>query len=71
LKINPGSTRPEKTAREMLTACGGKMRVIALITDFSVLDRIIKHVKLSFVAEKPPRPAVNIFRDLLLARRSR
>lgn len=55
----------------MLTACGGKMRVIALITDFSVLDRIIKHVKLSFVAEKPPRPAVNIFRDLLLARRSR
>jgi len=34
--------------------CGGKMRVIAFITEFSVVDRIINHLKLTFVAEKPP-----------------
>ena len=30
------------------------MRVIAFITEFSVVDRIINHLKLTFVAEKPP-----------------
>jgi len=34
--------------------CGGKMRVIAFITEFSVVDRIINHLKLTFVASKPP-----------------
>jgi hypothetical protein len=34
--------------------CGGTMKVIAFITDFQVVDRIIDHLKLTFVAEKPP-----------------
>jgi hypothetical protein len=34
--------------------CGGTMKVIAFITEFSVVDRIINYLKLTFVAEKPP-----------------
>ena len=34
--------------------CGGTMKVVAFITDFPVVDRIINHLKLSFVAERPP-----------------
>jgi hypothetical protein len=34
--------------------CGGKMKVIAFITEYAVVDRIIDHLKLTFVADKPP-----------------
>jgi transposase len=34
--------------------CGGMMKVIAFLTDYSVVDRIINHLKLTFVAAKPP-----------------
>ena len=34
--------------------CGGTMKVIAFITDYQAVDRIIDHLKLTFVAEKPP-----------------
>ena len=34
--------------------CGGRMKVIAFITDYRAVDRIIDHLKLTFVAEKPP-----------------
>jgi hypothetical protein len=34
--------------------CGGQRKVVALITDFQAVDRIIDHLKLVFVAEKPP-----------------
>jgi len=30
------------------------MKVIAFITDYQAVDRIIEHLKLRFVAEKPP-----------------
>ncbi len=30
--------------------CGGMMKIVAFITDFSVVDRIIDHLKLTFVA---------------------
>ena len=30
--------------------CGGQMKVIAFITDYQVVDRIIDHLKLKFVA---------------------
>jgi hypothetical protein len=30
------------------------MKVIAFITDYASVDRIIDHLKLMFVAEKPP-----------------
>ena len=34
--------------------CGGSMKVVAFITDYAAVDRIIDHLKLTFVAEKPP-----------------
>jgi len=37
--------------------CGGQMKVIAFITDYAVVDRIIHHLKLTFVAERPPPPS--------------
>jgi hypothetical protein len=46
--------------------CGGKMRIIAFITEFSVVDRIINHLKLTFVADKPPPPQV-AYQELLMA----
>jgi len=32
------------------------MKVIAFITDYPVVDRIIRHLKLFFQAERPPPP---------------
>jgi uncharacterized protein (UPF0212 family) len=34
--------------------CGGSIKVVAFIADYAVVDRIINHLKLTFVAEKPP-----------------
>ena len=34
--------------------CGGTMKVVAFITNYPAVDRIIDHLKLTFVAEKPP-----------------
>ena len=34
--------------------CGGQMKVVAFITDYAAVDRNIDHLKLTFVAEKPP-----------------
>ncbi|MCX6349590.1 MAG: hypothetical protein NTV79_08875 [Candidatus Aureabacteria bacterium] len=34
--------------------CGGTMKVIAFITNYQAIDRIIAHLKLTFVADKPP-----------------
>jgi hypothetical protein len=33
--------------------CGGRMKVVAFITEVSVVDRIIEHLKLTFVADRP------------------
>jgi hypothetical protein len=46
--------------------CGGTMKVIAFLTDYPVVDRIIDHLKLSFVADKPP-PARLAYQELLMA----
>ena len=35
------------------------MKVIAFLTDYAVVDRIISHLKLSFVASKPPPPHIS------------
>jgi hypothetical protein len=48
------------------TKCGGKMGVIAFITEFSVVDRIINHLKLTFVASKPPPPRI-AYQEVLMA----
>ena len=46
--------------------CRGEMRIIAFISDYAVVDRIIQHLKLTFVAERPPPPQV-AFQELLMA----
>jgi hypothetical protein len=46
--------------------CGGQMRIIAFLTDYAVVDRIIHHLKLTFEAERPPPPRV-VKQDLLIA----
>jgi hypothetical protein len=44
--------------------CGGTMKVVAFITDYAAVDRIIDHLKLRFIAEKPP-PA-QVFTEVAL-----
>jgi hypothetical protein len=34
------------------------MKIVAFLTQYSVVDRIIDHLKLTFVAEKPPPKSV-------------
>jgi hypothetical protein len=45
---------------------GGQMKVIAFLTDYAVVDRIIDHLKLTFVAERPPPPQV-AYQEVLVA----
>jgi hypothetical protein len=46
--------------------CGGQMRIIAFLTDHAVVDRIIDHLKLTFIASKPP-PASTAYQEFLVA----
>jgi hypothetical protein len=46
--------------------CRGQMKVISFLIDYAVVDRIIDHLKLTFVAERPPPPQV-AYQELLLA----
>jgi hypothetical protein len=46
--------------------CGGKMKVVAFITDFAVVDKIIDHLKLSFIADRPP-PSHIAYHEVLMA----
>jgi len=46
--------------------CGGRMKVVAFLTEHAVVDRIIDHLKLTFVAERPP-PAQLDFQEYLPA----
>jgi len=34
--------------------CGGRMKVVAFLTEYAVVDRISRHLELTFAAEKPP-----------------
>jgi hypothetical protein len=45
--------------------CGGRMKVVAFITEVAVVDRIIDHLKLTFAAAKPP-PS-HVFEQVALA----
>ena len=45
-------------------SCGGQMRVIAFIEDPKAIDKIMRHLKLSFQAERPP-PSQLIQQELL------
>jgi len=46
--------------------CGGTMKVISFLTDYAVVDRIIDHLKLTFVAERPPPPHI-VYQEVLMA----
>jgi len=46
--------------------CGGKMKVVAFIPDFAVVDRIIGRLKLSFMPERPPPPRT-AYQQVLMA----
>ncbi len=46
--------------------CHGEMRIIAFLTDYGVVDRIINHLKLTFMAERPPPPHL-AYQELLMA----
>jgi hypothetical protein len=46
--------------------CGGTMKIIAFLTDYSVVGRIINHLKLTFVAERPPPPQF-AYQEILMA----
>ncbi len=37
-------------------ACGGQMSVISFIEETKTIDRIIRHLELTFEAERPPPP---------------
>jgi len=45
------------------------MKVISFLTDYAVVDRIIDHLKLTFVAERPP-PLQIVYQEVLLAAES-
>jgi hypothetical protein len=42
------------------------MRIIAFLTDSSVVDRIINHLKLTYIADKPPPPHL-AYQEVLMA----
>jgi hypothetical protein len=46
--------------------CGGAIKVVAFITDYIAVDRIIDHLKFRFIAEKPP-PSQAAFQETLMA----
>ena len=50
--------------------CGGEMRIIAFIEDHKVIDRIIRHLKLTCEAERPPPPQITQ-QELLMAAEER
>jgi len=47
------------------------MKVIVFITDYAVVDRIIDHLKLTFVAERPPPPQLAYQERLMAAEASK
>jgi len=51
--------------------CGGTMKVVAFITEHAVVDRIIRHLALTFAAEKPPPAHVFEPAALMAAEESR
>ncbi len=43
--------------------CGSRMKVVAFLTEHAVVDRIIDHLKLTFVAERPLLP-ISLIRSI-------
>ena len=52
-------------------SCGGQMRIIAFIEDHNAIDRIIRHLKLTFAAERPPPPQAQLQLTMAVEERKR
>jgi hypothetical protein len=50
--------------------CGGRMKIIFFLTHYAVVDRIIDHLKLTFVAERHPPPHLAYQESLVAAETS-
>lgn len=50
----------------MCVQCGGTMKVIAFHSDYAEVDRIINHLKLVPVADKPLPPHI-VYQEVLTA----
>ena len=50
--------------------CGGTMKVMAFLTHYALVDRIINHLKLTFVADRPPPPHIAYLEILMAAETS-
>ncbi|PWB81773.1 MAG: acid--CoA ligase [Candidatus Methylomirabilota bacterium] len=46
------------------------MKVIAFLTDYAAVERIINHLKLTFLAERPPPPHLAYQESLVAAETS-
>jgi len=51
--------------------CGGRMRVVAFLTEYAIVDRITRHLELTFVAQKPTPAHVFEQTALMAAEESR
>ena len=51
-------------------ACGGRISIISFIEDHKVIDKIIAHLKLTFMAERPP-PSQIAQQELLMVAEER
>jgi len=47
-------------------SCGGPMRIISFIEEPKIIDRIIRHLELTFEAARPPPPH-NVQQEFLMA----
>ena len=54
----------------LCTSCGGQMRIISFIEQPKTIDRIIRHLELTFEAEPPPPPHF-VQQELLMAAEER
>ena len=50
----------------LCTSCGGQMRIIAFIQEPKVIDKIIRHLRLTFHAKRTPPPQT-LQHELLIA----
>jgi hypothetical protein len=50
--------------------CRGQMSIISFIEEHKVIDKIINHLKLTFMAERPPPPQI-VQQELLIAAEER
>ena len=59
----------DETDPLLCSRCGGQMSIISFIEDHKVIDKIIFHLKLIFMAERPPPQRVR--QELLMAAEER